>query len=74
MGGWMVFERFVERGTISRLESQLIGGALMILVGVGLGAPTLYRNLDYRSDLSIWEDTVNKAPANARVTTTSARL
>jgi protein O-mannosyl-transferase len=66
IGGWMAIERLVGRGTISRLASRWIGGALVVLVGVGLGAGTFHRNKDYRSDLAIWEDTENKAPGNER--------
>ena len=31
-----------------------------------LGTVTYHRNADYQSDLSIWQDTVRKAPSNAR--------
>ena len=66
VGGRMAFERLVRVGKISRFASQWISGALVMLVGVGLGVLTFHRNLDYTSDLSIWEDTVAKAPANER--------
>ena len=66
MGGWTALERLVAAGKISRLASQVVGGVLVMLVGVALGALAFHRNLDYRSDLSIWEDTVAKAPDNER--------
>jgi tetratricopeptide (TPR) repeat protein len=36
------------------------------IVAVGLGALTIQRNRDYRSELSIWEDTVARHPRTAR--------
>jgi tetratricopeptide (TPR) repeat protein len=36
------------------------------LVVLGLGCVTIHRNLDYRSELSIWSDTVAKRPNNWR--------
>ncbi|HTZ21724.1 MAG TPA: tetratricopeptide repeat protein [Opitutaceae bacterium] len=36
------------------------------LVTVGLGALTVQRNHDYRSELSIWEDTVARQPRSSR--------
>jgi hypothetical protein len=36
------------------------------LVAVGLGVLTFYRNYDYRSELSIWEDTVARHPHTSR--------
>ncbi len=36
------------------------------LVAVGLGALTVQRNHDYRSELSIWEDTVAQSPNSSR--------
>ena len=36
------------------------------LVAVGLGALTVRRNHDYRSELSIWEDTVARCPQTSR--------
>jgi tetratricopeptide (TPR) repeat protein len=36
------------------------------LVAVGLGALTIQRNHDYRSELSIWEDTLTRQPHTSR--------
>jgi protein O-mannosyl-transferase len=36
------------------------------IVAAGLGALTIQRNLDYRSELSIWEDTVARQPQSSR--------
>ena len=52
-----------------------IFGVCVATAGVlTLGTLTYHRNADYRSDLSIWQDTVHKAPGNARATTTSVSL
>ncbi len=40
--------------------------AVFAVVAVGLGAATVRRNHDYRTELAIWEDTVIKQPGNAR--------
>ena len=47
-------------------DSEVVGVALVMLAVVALGVLTFHRNRDYRSDVSIWEDTVGKAPRNAR--------
>jgi tetratricopeptide (TPR) repeat protein len=36
------------------------------LVAIGLGALTVWRNHDYRSEVSIWEDTLAKNPYSSR--------
>lgn len=40
--------------------------ALWVVVAVTFGGLTSLRNRDYRTAFSIWEDTVQKCPANAR--------
>ncbi len=66
VGGFLAGRWLVRRGKISLLASQVMGGALTLLAGVALGILTFQRNVDYRSELSIWEDTVAKAPGNER--------
>jgi tetratricopeptide (TPR) repeat protein len=39
---------------------------LLGLLAVGLGALTVHRNHDYRSELSIWEDTLARLPNTSR--------
>ena len=39
---------------------------VFLALGVAAGACTHQRNRDYRSELALWEDTVRKAPQNAR--------
>ncbi len=65
VGGWVAGQWFVRRGIIPLLASQLLGGALALVAGAALGILTFQRNVDYQSELSIWEDTVAKAPGNA---------
>ena len=43
-----------------------LGGCLLVVIAFALGTLTYQRNQDYRSPLSIWQDTVAKAPDNAR--------
>jgi tetratricopeptide (TPR) repeat protein len=38
--------------------------AALVLATLGLGATTIRRNQDYRTEVSIWLDTVQKAPTN----------
>jgi protein O-mannosyl-transferase len=44
------------------------GRGLLVLLAAaaGLGALTVWRNHDYRSEVAIWEDTVAKTPGSAR--------
>jgi Tfp pilus assembly protein PilF len=40
--------------------------ALCAAAALGLGAATVRRNIDYRSEVALWSDTVRKAPENPR--------
>ena len=60
-GQWLVGRRGDCRSAL-----PAVGGSLVALVGLALGNLAFQRNADYHSDLSIWQDTVNKFPANAR--------
>ena len=55
---------------VSRIDIAADGshrGACVVIAGaLTLGTLTYHRNADYRSGLSIWQDTVFKAPRNAR--------
>lgn len=50
---WRGFERWAP--------TMALGGTVVVL-----GSVTMARNLDYRSDLAIWRDTVAKRPGNPR--------
>ena len=41
-------------------------GAVFLALAVGLGFLTIQRNQDYRTELSIWSDTLTKCPDNVR--------
>jgi tetratricopeptide (TPR) repeat protein len=45
--------------------SAIAAVALFVTAGV-FGTMTFFRNMDYRTERSIWEDTVRKRPMNAR--------
>jgi protein O-mannosyl-transferase len=62
IGGYVLFGRLNEKRRYG--WTGLIVVAVLI-VGV-LGYLTALRNQDYRSELSIWDDTVHKAPNNPR--------
>jgi protein O-mannosyl-transferase len=62
IGGRMAIDRLVGADK----ASQIICGGAVLLVGITFGTLTFYRNLDYRSDLAIWEDTTAKSPGNER--------
>jgi protein O-mannosyl-transferase len=67
IGGCVVGQMLVGWERMSRPALPVMGYSLLMLTGVALGMLTFQRNADYRSDLSIWEDTLAKAPDNERV-------
>ena len=58
VGGYLVGRRWLGRRVL------VVGTCLVITVAVVLGVLTHQRNEDYRSELSMWEDTLRKAPDN----------
>ena len=66
LGGYAVGQWIVGRGRISRSASRIAGCCALTFAIVALGIATFRRNMDYRSDLLMWEDTVAKVPASAR--------
>jgi tetratricopeptide (TPR) repeat protein len=66
VGGWVVGQRLAARGKAWASALPVLGGSLALSAGVALGIITFQRNADYRSDLTIWRDTVAKAPDNDR--------
>lgn len=60
MAAGIEWVRFAQRK--SRQVATLALGALFVV----LAAFTWSRNLDYRSEVALWEDTVRKSPAKAR--------
>jgi protein O-mannosyl-transferase len=66
IGLWLLGQRLVHRRTISPWTAQFAGGLLAAFAAVALGTLAFQRNSDYRSELSMWQDTVAKAPDNQR--------
>ena len=63
-GQWLA-----HRGTISLTILRASGCCLAVCTGIALGTVTFQRNRSYQSTLSIWQDTVAKAPGNYRAHT-----
>ncbi len=74
VGGWLAGQWLLRRGTIPLLALQTTGGLLVMLASIAFGFLTVHRNVDYQSELSIWEDTLAKAPNQRGSTTTWAKL
>jgi tetratricopeptide (TPR) repeat protein len=66
VGGFLVARRLVDGGKMSLFTCRLLGSCLVICAVAGLGTLTSQRNRDYQSELDLWQDTVAKAPRNAR--------
>jgi protein O-mannosyl-transferase len=66
VGGYLEGQHIVQCERLSPKLATLLAGSFVILVAIALGIVTFSRNLDYHSDLSIWQDTVAKAPTNQR--------
>jgi Flp pilus assembly protein TadD len=60
-----VGQTMVQRGAISMLAARRTGVALFSVAAMLFGCLTFARNIDYQTELSIWEDTVAKAPGNS---------
>jgi tetratricopeptide (TPR) repeat protein len=65
-GGYAARRELVRRGWLRRPLADLVGGCTIAAAALTLGILTFQRNADYRDDLSIWLDTVGKAPCNPR--------
>ena len=66
LGGFLAAQWLVRHGLASPRAMRVGGSALVLLVAVVLGLLTVRRNVDYRSTLSIWQDTVAKLPNSPR--------
>ncbi len=54
------------RGGVANWAPRAVAGCLVLLAAFPLGILTSRRNADYRDAISLWEDTVAKAPDNER--------
>lgn len=58
-GMYLLLGKVVGGKSRTWVSAGLVAGA-----GVALGATTMRRNIDYRTEVSIWQDTAQKAPTN----------
>ncbi len=66
LGVYLVTELLVRRRAMTPWASGVAGVCLTLVACLVLGGFTFRRNAVYHSDLSLWEDTVAKAPGNPR--------
>jgi tetratricopeptide (TPR) repeat protein len=62
MGSYSAGVGLARRGWLPGRLGPVVATCLVTLVAVALGGLTFRRNQDYRSELSIWEDTLAKVP------------
>ena len=65
LAGYLVLCR-VGQTFLSAAWAGIFGVCVATAGALTLGTLTYHRNADYSSELSIWQDTVHKAPRNAR--------
>jgi protein O-mannosyl-transferase len=65
-GAWLAGQWLVRRGTLSPPALKSLGGFLAIGLIGALAITTFHRNGDYRDEISIWEDVIDKIPENGR--------
>ena len=66
LGGYGGLQAAARRGWLSGRQAGWAGALVAAAAAVWLGAATYRRNVDYRSRLALWADTVQKAPHNGR--------
>jgi len=62
----MIGPAFILAATLARLPRRGFIAAAFV-VSVTLGSATVIRNYDYRSEIALWESTVQDSPTKARV-------
>jgi tetratricopeptide (TPR) repeat protein len=72
-GGWLLERAGPEPRTRARAAALLSAVAVGVVV-LGLGVQTRERNRDYASAERLWQDTVDKQPANSRARTAYGEL
>jgi tetratricopeptide (TPR) repeat protein len=65
LAGYWGWEAAAERLRLGRPMKWMIPACLLVVAGLLLGVQTYRRNCDYRSEASIWEDTLRKTPHSA---------
>ena len=61
-----VVRRFADLRGLTPAASLVLRASLVAVAVLALGATTIRRNMDYRSEESIWRDVVTKRPGNPR--------
>ncbi len=64
--GEYFFKHFINAESRNKYSLQGTVWYIFIFIPLLLGMLTFFRNLDYQSEISIWEDTVCKQPQNSR--------
>jgi Flp pilus assembly protein TadD len=65
-GGRLLLARIVPAPPVRRATGAALGAALTVAVVLAYGTETRARNRDYWSEETLWADTVDKQPDNAR--------
>jgi Tfp pilus assembly protein PilF len=63
-GACLAGQWLARRGTIPPATLRAVGACMAACAAIALGIATFQRNKSYRSDLSIWQDAVAKAPGS----------
>jgi tetratricopeptide (TPR) repeat protein len=66
IAGYALIRRLARESVLSGNSATVAAGVLALGVAVALGCATFRRNADYRTEISIWEDTTRKRPDNSR--------
>ena len=66
LGVFLLGRRLVNRGMLSTSAARLLGASIAVAIVLQLGTAAYSRNCVYATPLSLWQDTVAKAPANTR--------
>lgn len=66
LAGDALVDAAVRRGRLGPRSAAVAATGVVAVLAVAMAAGTWQRNRDYRSEESIWRDTVAKAPRNAR--------
>jgi Flp pilus assembly protein TadD len=64
--GYLARQSLIQHRVIPQHAAKILGLCLVVVAASAMGILTYQRNNDYKSELSIWQDTVLKAPDNHR--------
>jgi tetratricopeptide (TPR) repeat protein len=66
MSVYLVGQKWLQGRNAPSQRTKAAALCLLTLAAAALGLQTWVRNLDYQSELTLWTDTLNKRPGNAR--------